>query len=170
MAVIILARYTFRDQQGRTAVLKFWGTSSTEALWAGGVANIKTALQAVSTAFVASNLDGPAPLTYGGSATYNSAQDKAELVFEDTLGGIHRLQIPCPQGNSTTNVFQPDGLTVNAGTGTVMATLVGELQGFACTRAGNLFATYVGGIRIRKKLPRRTSINVLSPTDVGPEE
>ena len=166
------ARWTFRDSQGRTAVVSFWLTVDTVDHFAIYVNDFTAAFQAVSNATVSAMQDSPAPPIDGADEVYPSAQDKAELIFYDTVGGSHRVQVPGPQGvtaGTPTTIFLADGITVNPSDTRVIA-LVALFTARASSRSGSLWATFVGGIRIRKRLPRRTSINVLAPDDSSPEE
>jgi len=169
-------RFTFRDIQGRTATLRMYRKTSESAglddLIAGAAA-LNALWAPLTNASVRSNVDAPSSPVYGANAEYSSAQDKAALYFVTATGARHEYQVPAPRGNgavgSSTNIFLADGITVNLAQ-TAVAALVAEALVEFTDAAGNLMTAYIGGLRLRRKLPRRTNIFVLAPDDTSPEE
>jgi hypothetical protein len=162
--------WRFRDFQGRVAIERFYLDCASITVLGTGVAAIKTALEGISNAAITSFLDPPNEVVYGPDNQYFSAQDKAEFVFQDTKGAFHRLQVPCPQAiPAGNNIFLSDGVTVNPLNTTVVA-YTGAILTYACSAAATGYSLFIGGIRIRRKLPRRTNILVQAPAGGSPEE
>jgi len=111
------------------------------------------------------------PGTYGVQADYGSAEDKALFTFVDSGGNIHRYQVPAPKAA----IFYADGETVNPANGLVAA-WVNVMTNFAAnayfisSRDGEPLSTFVGGIRLRRRMQRRLNIFIKNPAETGPAE
>jgi hypothetical protein len=166
--VVAPVSFTFRDSQGRTSLMKVFRLTTLAAgqddLIAGAAADT-TAIAALSNAHVTNSVAAPASITYGANAEFPSAQDKATFVFVTATGARHVYQVGAPK----LAIFKADGITVDVANTAVLAFVAIALAGFT-DRSGNLMTTFVGGLRLRKKLPRRTNLFVLAPDDAGPEE
>jgi hypothetical protein len=168
MAEIYKMNWTFRDAQGRTSLIR--ANVSTIPADIQTVADQWVTLwQAASTANVRSFLDVPGPIVRPAAALYQSVQDKAELVFQDVGGSFHRYQIPCPIGGGGTPIFMGDGVTVNPANAAIVAIVSQAIDQFT-SATGAALSLFLGGIRLRRRLPRRLNITVLAPDDVSPAE
>lgn len=164
MAQVYKVTYTWRDSQGRTVNTREY-VDVLEANLQTVVNNRKAVLSPLSNASIYSFLDPPNAAVYGTNAEFPSIQDKAVFTFQDHNGGLHRYQIPAPK----LAIFQTDGLTVDIAN-TDVANYVASVIASVTDRFGNAVAFYVGGLRTRRRLPRRTNLFVLAPDAVGPEE
>lgn len=171
MAVFAKQSVSWRDARGYTARNVFYitGAATIADLQVAGLAIIN-AIAAVTNAVEYSS-SGPEALSpgvvvYGSPTVYSSVEDKADLVFQDSGGGLHHLRVPSPAAS----VFLADGLSVNE-LNTNMAALIHAFLVNAATRQGTLMGAYLGGVRRRVKQQRRIAITHQSPALGGaPEE
>jgi len=174
-----LQTVTFRDSKRYPAKTSFYvvNTGALTAVQlqtnAGNIINDITAL--TNAAFQSSA--GPstsvptAPVT-GAQATYETAEDKLQMVFTTATGVIHRYDIPAPLAV----VFLNDGETVDNTSALVKQYIAdmlnqtylavpvsaGQTAG-ACSRNAEVLSAFIGGIRVRKRLQRKQSILSVSP-------
>lgn len=164
--IVTRLRFTVRDGQGRTSNVKFWWSFMDETTIAPTVSVLKADLQALTSGQVWSYIDVPPDIIPRPASTqYVSAQDKAELVFQDSKAAFHRLQVPAP----LLALFAADQITVNPANAALVTFVAAMLTG-ASSSAGTPYTSFVGGIYIRRKLPRRFSITVLAPDGTTPAE
>ncbi len=157
--------YRFRDAKGMTArMLVVIGDASAAALDVDA-GTLKTSLAAVSNANVAIVSRDYDLFAYGTAADYRDVEDKAVLTFVAADASLHRFQLPAPK----TAIFLADGETVDAANAAIV-TLVGNFTSFVYSKPGSLMGTFLGGIRIRRKLHRRFNIYTKNPALTGPGE
>jgi len=160
--------YGFRDAKGQVAKVRIIIGAATPAAIETDAADFTTKSQAVSNAHVYQTVD-PAPInkrTYGTSAEYNTVEDKMQLTFTDTVGNLHRFEIPAPKSAS----FLADQETVNPAQ-TDVAALVTAIGTYVYGRYNDTAPlAYVGGVRVRRKLQRKMNIFVKDPTLTEPAE
>lgn len=164
MAQVFRIRYTFRDSQGRVAPYRSY-VNVLEANLQTVVNNYKALLQPISNASVETFLDPPNAAVYGTNAEFPSVQDKAVFTFQDGHGGLHRYQVPAP----VLAIFMADGITINIAN-TDVANYVSGVLAAITDRFGNPMTHFVGGLRQRRKLPRRNNLFILAPDDASPED
>jgi hypothetical protein len=171
LAVTLPQTASFRDAKGQTATVKFFVHAADEPTALTDAQAIVTALaDAALTNAALQNAKGayttqPTVNTYGTNAVYETIEDKAMLTFETASGAIHRYQVPAP----VAAIFLADDETVDPANAKVTA-LTAAMIGKACSEDGVLIASYIGGIRIRKKLKRKFNIFTLNPAETGPGE
>lgn len=173
MAVpISLERMGFRDAKGQTAVVKTWIAGAADANAQRTAANAVTvAVSNISNCNVISLRGpydlGPLPIVYGVSGEFDNALDKLMYAFADANGALHRFQIPAPLAA----VFLADKQTADQSNALIIAlntAFVTNVVG----RQGQPLTTVIGGVRIRRKYPRRPGMLVKDPllTTGVPEE
>jgi hypothetical protein len=160
---------TFRDKKGQTAKTSFYSTGADLAAALANAQATVPLVEAVSAGAV-SSVHGlaetpPTAITYATTAAkYDNAEDKAELVFTDAEGGVHRYQIPIPKDG----VFLADDETVNVAQADVAALIANFIGGTVTSRNGIALTGFLGGIRLRKRTQKRFSISTKNPTLTGP--
>lgn len=159
---------SFRDEKGQTAKTGFYTVEADLAAAAVAADAVVNAIAGLSVAAVQA-VHGPAervpgPITYGGAGKFSSIEDKAELVFTDAAGAVHRYQIPAPKDA----VFLADDESVNPANALVIAARDAMTDGTTGSRSGVLNTGYLGGIRIRRKTQRRFAISTKNPALDGP--
>lgn len=175
-------KFTFRDAKGQTRSIKICYASDAASIAANAaafqtaIAATQTALANMSNAHVSSEalLNGNANqrgVTYGTSAEYNSVADQAHLYYL-TLGansdqGKGTLTIPAPKAA----IFEADQVTVNPGNALVTALNVALNIGgddtagaVAVGPLGYEYETFVGGLRIARKVTRKFNKYTKDPT------
>lgn len=115
---------------------------------------------------------------FGASGTTDNAEDSVVLAFATTQGSVARLSVPAPNDA----IFLADNQTVDP-TNAAVAALVTELlscvtfndasgttgsTAVASTASGAEFATFLGGLRVRRRTRRRLSIWVRNPELTAP--
>lgn len=167
---------TYRDAKGQTAVMKFYVVNATTA---GAYTAAQAAIAAINplTNCAENGAQGaytrsPVPNTYGDPSTYETVEDKAQLTFQTATGAIHRYMIPAP----IEDMFLADGETVKSPDAggdaqqVLLQDLVDAFVGDVASRDGVTINSYIGGIRLRRKLKRRFNIFTLNPQLTGPGE
>src|ERR1051326_7862626 len=135
----------FRDSKGKTSRLKVIIGGADHAATVTNLNTLVTDLAAVTNCALRSGLD-PRPLVaYGSTAEFASVEDGALLTFADVVGRLHRFKIPAPK--------VADFATFVYGSNVDTAPL-----------------TYIGGVRLRKKLHRKFTIFTKDPTLSGEGE
>jgi len=167
---VIAQTYTWRDAKGNTANMKFYidftaGTVANASTFGGALV---TLLDALTNAAIQS-AHGPAGLygvlQYGAHpAEYQSVEQKAVLVFQDSSGQLHRFKLPAP----VVAMFLADQQTVNPAFGGVASLITklttADVNGvFAVSRQDLPFSNYIGGFYATTKLRRRLNVTVLTP-------
>lgn len=169
MAVSRLQSLTFRDAKGHTAVFRFRVTGATPAALETSAAAVVTALTPLTNAHLQSAngpySQDPTEAIYGTNASYASIEDKAVFTFQTGAGAFHRFQVPAP----IAAIFLADGETVDHSNTSVTA-FTSAMVANAVDNNGNLIAFGATGIRVRRKLRRRTNIFTLDPSLTGPDE
>lgn len=158
--------FSFRDAKGNISRVRVLiGDATTNAIQTDANA-LATLLASVSNAAVRLTEAATNAHSYGSSAEYNTVEDKASLAFVDPAGFLHKYQLPAPKSAE----FDADQETVNAAE-TNMAALITAFQTYVYGRSTDTAPlSYVGGIRIRRKLHRRPTIFDKDPTLTLPEE
>lgn len=174
--------FTFRDAKGQTRRITICYTTSetsgVSAAMVNQVDGLVTTLQTLTNAHVtcesAFQVGGSAQsgVTYGTAADYQSVADQVKLYYltvdpEGDPSPTAQISIPAPKAS----IFEADGVTVNP-TNTLVAGLNTQLNVGAavatnvvgCSRNGLPFATFIGGVRVGKKLTRRFTKYTLDPT------
>jgi len=160
---------SYRDAKGQTSVMKFFVVAASAAVALTDAQAIVAALTALTNA-AQGNAKGayttsPSTNVYGTNATYETVEDKAMLTYQTSTGQNHRYMVPAPLAA----IFLADSETVDPSNGLVTA-LSAAMVGKAASGDGVLIASYVGGIRIRRKLKRKYNIYTLNPAETGPGE
>jgi len=167
---------TYRDDKGQTATMRFYIVNATPA---GALAAGSALVNALDDLTNGAN-DGargaytssPTVHSYGANANFESVEDKAMLTFQTATGAIHRYMIPCP----IEAMFMADGETVKTPDSggdaqqVLLDTLVNAIVGDVASRDGVLIASFIGGIRLRRKMKRKFDIFTLNPSLDGPGE
>jgi hypothetical protein len=154
VATVYRQTATFRDAKGYTSTMRWFSDTSSHA------SAIITAIEDVVNAALQSAqgvyTHVPIELTYGAAETFLDVQDKAELLFADAGGGVHRYQVPAP----LIDVFNTDTETVleSAVTAVTSAFLAG-----AFAEQGTALSLYLGGKRRRARNPKRPALAILGP-------
>jgi hypothetical protein len=167
---------SYRDDKGQTAKVSMFVVNATAA---GALAAGTAIVNAMDDLTNAANngargayTSPPTTNTYGANATYESIEDKAVLTFQTSTGALHRYQIPAP----LEGIFEADGETVKTPDSggdaqqVLLDTFVAAMVGDAASRDGVLLASYIGGIRIRRKFQRKFNIFTQNPSLTGPGE
>jgi hypothetical protein len=155
----------FRDSKGKTSRLKVIIGGADHAATVTNLNTLVTDLAAVTNCALRSGLD-PRPLVaYGSTAEFASVEDGALLTFADVVGRLHRFKIPAPKVAD----FATDQETVvNTG---AMATVITDFTTFVYgSNVDTAPLTYIGGVRLRKKLHRKFTIFTKDPTLSGEGE
>jgi hypothetical protein len=165
-AAALYTSYVFRDAKGQTAKLRTIIGDTTLAAVTTDQVSLKALLVAVSNATVRLVSQDHPSVSYGAASVYQDVEDKAQLVFTDTLGYMHRYQIPAPKAAG----FDTDGETVLASE-TNMAALITALTTYTYGRTSDTAPlVYIGGIRIRRRFQRKFNIITKNPAETGPGE
>lgn len=133
----------FEDFQGQASKVVFFTTlAATVDTVANGIAAASNAGERNSDAitFTVHNVAAVA-------ATYENAEDKAQLVFRDTSGATHKYQIPAPKST----MFLADQETVNTADPTGV---IGIITANVVSLQGNAVSTFVAGKRLRRRSRR----------------
>lgn len=161
---------SYRDSKGRIGRVSYYvastGTAITQATAAANVINFL----ALITNAAQQSARGPAtevagPVVYGTTADFASVEDKAVLTFSAADGSLHRIQIPAPK----IAIFEVDTVTVDAAQ-TDLANFVTAFLADAVTAAGASITSFIGGVRVRRKLQRKLNIFVKVPELDEPAE
>lgn len=165
-AVAQFARYGFRDARGQTSRVAVLVGGATSAVVQTNIVTLVAKFQALSNAHVYDiTLADTKDHTYGTAAVYQDVEDKAVLVYTDSVGGIHKYQVPAPIAAA----FLADGETIDKTNGAVSG-LNTSMQSFVYGNANDTAAVvFVGGFRARRKFQKRTNIFTLDPTETNPE-
>ncbi len=160
---------TFRDAKGQTARVSFYCTAATFAAATPLANTVATDMEALTNSAI-SQATGPytlipSPVVYGGAGQFQDSSDKAALSFTTATGAIHRYQVPAPLAA----IFLADLETVDPSNAAVTA-FVAAMEAVACSRDGSAITTFIGGIRLRRKMPRRFNIFTKNPAETGPGE
>jgi len=167
--------FTFRDAKGFTARVSFYASFVGTAT-ANDVRTLMTVIGPLITPLTNAALqaaNGPwselGPAQYGAHATggaYESVQEKAQFVFQDSSGTLHRFQIPAPK----VSIFLADKITVDPANTDVAAFVTGFANATAPTnaaffssRGGQYMSNFMGGIFVGRKRRRKTNILTLTP-------
>lgn len=170
--------FTFRDAKGQQSTVRFFCSTG-----AGAVADLQTQLIALETALkgltnaAEQSSSGPVSRTgtkqYGTSGSpYQDVQQKAVMTFQDSVGGLHRFQIPAP----VIAAFLADQQTIDPANGNVtafIAAMTGNTAGAGVvTRSGLKLTNFFGGLFAAKPIPKARSMFVLDAnlTPQEPEE
>lgn len=117
-------------------------------------------------------------LSYGGTGTYVNAEDKARFTWQTVeptsppvAVGLLRLEIPAPKSAN----FLADQETVDPNQAAVDAFLdllesPDASGGFVSSKTGKLVATFIGGVRIRRRFQRKITIYDKSANLDEPDE
>lgn len=163
------------DAKGQQTRVKFFISWDTLAHGEALVGSYDTLLTALTNAANFSAPGGFGFITksgeYGTAAVYESVTDKAVMTFIDSAGQIHRFTIPAPKSS----IFLADGITVDAGNTDVsnwvaLVTNDAAAAYFISTRGGLEFASFAGGLRVKKPNQRRMTIFTLQGNLGGPAE
>lgn len=138
---------SWRDVAGKLCTTAILIAAATIDPSGAAVSTLVTAMSALSKAasyartlsFYGSVSDTAAQADYGDN------EDKAELIFSDEDGGIHKFLIPAPLAT----LFTSDLKTVDA-TDTLVSDFVGFVTGTMTTRAGRAITTFRSGKRVRR--------------------
>lgn len=165
-AVGLRLSYTFRDSKGQTGKMRMLIGDATNAAVLTDYNNGIALLQAVSNAKVTVPTDYHKDRTYGTTAQFATVEDKAQLTFKSQQGSIVRFQIPAPKAAG----FNTDLETVLP-TETNMAALKTWFETYVYENITDTSPlTYVGGVRVRRKMQRKFNIFTLDPTLAGEGE
>lgn len=167
-ATIAAFSLTARDNRGRTRALKSFIRYDDATAGQTYVESVTAALAAVaplSNAAWKSNVSLPGALGYGATAQFDSVVDKAEFVFQDTVGGLHRFLVVAPK----LEIFKSDQVTVDPAN-SLVAAFTAEVLAEWRTEAQVVFSAFIGGVRRTGKLPKRLNIFVLEPGGAYPAE
>ena len=145
---------TFRDAKGYTATMRWFSDTSAHAqAIIDAVEDItNAALQSAQGVYT----HVPIELTYGAADTFLDVQDKAEVLFADAGGGVHRYQIPAP----LIDLFNTDTETVLE---SAFATTSSAFLAGAFAEQGTALSLYLGGKRRRARNPKRPALAILGP-------
>jgi len=160
---------SYRDAKGQTSVMKFFVVAASPAAALTDAQAIVAALTALTNC-AQGNAKGayttsPTTNVYGANNEYPTVEDKAMLTYQTSTGQNHRYMVPGPLAA----IFLTDLETVDPAN-TLVAALTTAMVGKAASGDGVLIASYVGGIRIRRKLKRKFNIYTLNPAETGPGE
>lgn len=175
----ILQTHTFRDSKGFTAQIRYWFSLN------GATSDVgQTAVQAILTALKAltnAAYQGSSGLVsefgvkqYGTSgASYASVRQKARLVYQDSSGALHSLNIP----SAKTTDFDADLQTVlPAAVATLNskianpALVIGSAVPFVSSRNGLPITNYMGGFFVARQTKKNKLFflnGALTPSEPG---
>jgi len=182
--------YTFYDAKQQSAQLRLFiadDSGSTLHDYTDGF-NIGVDLAALSNSSVAGDgairghgayTSDPNPVSPGAASTYLDVADKAVFVFQDSVGTLHKYQVPNPKST----IFLADQETIDF-TVTAVKQFVADMthatfSGTAPTvsstnpvvsRSAVPLASSVGGYRRRGKTPRKFNIFTRNPALSGQGE
>jgi hypothetical protein len=159
--------YRFRDAKGNVARMTVVIGDTTPTTIHTDSGTLKTHLQAISNAHVSEVDTDYTDQAYGTAANYLDVEDKLVLSF-NLNGVIHRFQVPAP----ITGVFLADQETADS-TVAALASVITDFQTFVYARDTAIsgpMGTFLGGIRIRRKLHRKLTIRNKNPALTGPGE
>jgi hypothetical protein len=160
----------WRDSKGNLAAVRWYVDSTLSDSAAHSAASaVIDALTAITNAAFQSG-SGPAtsvagPVVYGTTAQFASVEDKAVFTFSGADGQFHRYQIPAPK----IAIFEVDQETVDADQTDAAAFITAALANIK-TASGAGLSSFRGGIRQRRKLHRKLTINTLVPELDEPAE
>lgn len=161
---------TYRDARGETTRVSFFIVAATEALASTAAQVVIPLLDALTNAANQGSRGAystsPSPVSYGATAQFESSEDKAMVAFTTNTGALHRYQVPAPKAA----IFLADLETVNPAQADVAAFTAAVIAQGVSSRDGADITTFIGGIRIRKKLRRRVNIYTLAPNLTIPAE
>jgi hypothetical protein len=155
--------FTYRDDKGNVARVSMFVTAADLAAAAAAMTTLQPLQTALSNCVLV-NAKGPyttspAAAGYGANAEYETVEDKAVMTFVTASGALHRYQIPAPKSA----LFLADGETIDPANATVAAYTAGVIAQLVSSRDGSDITAYIGGVRIRRKLQKRTNIYTLAP-------
>jgi hypothetical protein len=164
---------TFRDAKGNTGKFQFFmdlsvGTLNQAQTDVETVLNAAAALSNAAvqkwTGFVTEY--GVAQYgAHNANGAYESINEKAQFVFQDVAGQLHRYEIPAPK----IAIFKSDKITVDPANALVITfvnamTQAGASGGnFVKTRQNLELANYMGGVFRGRKIRRRLNVLILEP-------
>lgn len=158
----------FMDAVGRRCRVSFWVTEANIPTAASSADSIMNTVYPMSHANLFAGVGvyyrSTSPLAYGGTGFYQTAQDKAVLLWQDAQGAVHRMPIPAP----VNSIFYADLETVDPASALVAAwaSAMGTYNGTG--PYGDAFQQVIGGYRIRRRMPRRITFGLLTPALGGP--
>lgn len=160
----------WRDVKGNTAAVRFYidSTLSDSAAHSAASAVINAITAITNAAFQSAS--GPAtsvagPVAYGTAAQFATVEDKAVMTFSGADGSLHRYQIPAPK----VDIFEVDQETVEADQTDVAAFIAAAIANIH-TASGAALSSFVGGVRVRRKMHRKLTIYTLVPELDEPAE
>jgi hypothetical protein len=161
---------SYRDAKGQTAKTSFFVVAATPAAALTAASTVVPLITALTNAAL-QNAKGayttsPTVNTYGTNAVYETIEDKAQLTFQTATGAIHRYQIPAPKAA----IFLADDETVDPANTDVAALATAFVAEQVASRDGSLIASFIGGIRVRRKFQRKFNIFTRNPAETGPGE
>lgn len=161
---------SYRDAKGQTAKTSFFVVAATPALALTAASTLVPLITALTNAAL-QNAKGayttsPTVNSYGTNAVYETIEDKAQLTFQTATGAIHRYQIPAPKAA----IFMADDETVDPANADVLALAAAFVADQVASRDGSLIASFIGGIRVRRKFQRKFNIFTRNPAETGPGE
>ena len=181
MATVVLpARLSYRDAKGWIGHMNFFdaGVTGTNVLddWNSCAATLKAAVDGLTNAIIQSTGGLPSPsiytLQYGTNAEYRAEWMKAVMTFSTANNEIHRYKVPAPK----IAIFETDGITViNDGTSAPVVAFVNAVKNpdpsgtFVCTKDGEPFTHFEGGLLRLGRQPRRFNERVKSAKLVAGE-
>lgn len=165
----------YKDAKGQTGAVKFYVNADSPADFTAVVQGTQAAIAPITNAVLFSipgGWDGlEATGELGNTGTYQDITLKANMVFVDSNGTIHRYQIPAPK----LSIFEPDGVTVDADDVNVAAFVTAMLFAYpgpshVTSRQGNVLTNFVGGTLLKRKFRRRLNIFIEDPDLNQPAE
>lgn len=161
---------TYRDSKGHIGRVAFYvastGTTVTQAAAAAAILNnLAPITNAAQQSARGPATEVAAPVVYGTTADFATVEDKAVFTFSTADGQLHRIQVPAPK----IAIFEVDTITVDAAQ-TDAAAFITNFLGNAVTAGGAAMSSFVGGVRIRRKLQRKLSIYTKVPELDEPDE
>jgi len=165
MAIVKASTFNFRDAKGQVSHLRQYVIFTTGTAWVTAMQTLRTDVAALSNASVTSEDEAPLANAYGATGQFQNVEDKAVMVFQSSVGALHRYQIPAPKAA----IFLADLETVDAAN-TDVAAWAAAVVANVFDRNGVAIAGFIGGQRARRKNQRRFSIWTKNPALTGPGE
>jgi hypothetical protein len=158
----------WRDVKGNVAKTVFYSNSVDLAAAVTTAQGVLVACAAVSNCAV-QGFHGPGedPVigpVWGTGANYCDVEDKAALTFVTGSSVLGRFEIPAPKDP----MFYADRETINPANIGIPTLIAAFTDGSTCTRGGQVYVSYLGGTRKRRKAHRRISILNTNPALNGP--
>jgi hypothetical protein len=170
MANGLLENVSWRDSKGHIARVHYHVANTGTLITQGAAATaVLVAMEAITNCALQS-ASGPSttaagPVAYGTTGNFAAVEDKAVYTFSAADGSLHRVQVPAPK----IAIFEVDTITVDAAQ-TDSAAFITAYIANVVTSAGAAITSYVGGIRVRRKLQRKLTIFVKVPELDEPAE